>query len=231
MAADVITKYDHVKWSDFLGKFIWRQGEHLIAVAPTKGGKTTLLSQVLPRRDYVVVFVTKAHDPSFTKHYRGYKRVESWAEVGPLDHRVLLWPKPEKTIREFAAKQRRVFSEALNRIFIERGWTVVIDEQHYCCTTLGLAPEIAMFLHQGRSSGLTVVNGIQRPAHVPVVSYSGSQHAFIWKTTDKKDAARLAALGGTDDKELAHNALTLADHEFIYVNTVTGNPLRSKVEI
>ena len=231
MPADVLTKYDSVAWSEFQRKFNWRQGEHLIAVAPTKGGKTTLLSRVLPRRDYVVVFVTKAFDPSFSKHYQGYKRVQNWDEVGPLDRRILLWPSPERTIRDFAAKQRRVFADALNRIFIERGWTVVIDEQHYCCTTLGLAPEIAMFLHQGRSSGLTVVNGIQRPAHVPVVSYSGSQHAFIWKTTDKKDAARLAALGGVNDKELAMNALGLRDHEFIYVDTVDGNPIRSKVEI
>jgi hypothetical protein len=226
--------YDTVPWADFWPGFKWQQGEHVVTVAPTGGGKSTLLARLLPKRESVVVFVTKLYDPVFQQEYlrQGYKRIEQWSDARPWDRKLLLWPGRESTLRGTLVKQRVVFKEALDRIFHERGWCIVIDEQHYMCASLGLQTEIAMYLHQGRSAGLTVVNGIQRPAWVPVVTYSGSQHGFIWKTTDAKDASRLANLGGTNAKELGYNALKLKKHEFIYVNTTNGRaPIRTQVDM
>lgn len=222
--------YDSAEWSDVLRDLqrSWKVGEHSSLVGPTGVGKTTLLARVLPIRRYVVMFVTKVHDQTITRDFHGYDVVRRWPPKVYQD-RILLWPEPGKTIRDTIKRQREVFREALDKIFNERNWCIVFDEQHYMCTTLGLGEENAMFLHQGRSSGLTVVNGTQRPAWVPVVTYSSSTHAFIWRNTHRDDLKRLADLGGIDARQLQDQLLRLRKHEFIYVNTRNGKIVRSQV--
>ena len=218
--------------NDFIRKFRWSQGEHLTVVAPTGRGKTTLLSRLLPMRRNVVIFGTKFMDPTF-KEFKGYEVYREWPKRGdvPSHHRrIVLWPEYKGTLAESKKNQQRVFEHALNRIFVDHGWTVVFDEEHYLSKDLGFGDEIATYLHQGRSSGLTVVTGTQRPAWVPVVTYSASTHAFLWKNTHAEDMKRLANLGGIDAKELAHNMLRLGKYDFIYVNTAeTMAPIRSNL--
>jgi len=223
--------YPFTTWAKLIPEFNkgWDQGEHVAVIGPTGVGKTTLISQIVPRRDYVVVLVTKVFDTTMQKPFAGYHRLEAWP---PKIHqsRILLWPKPGKSIRETKAKQREVFKHALDSIFLERNWCVVFDEQHYMCKTLGLQPENEMFQHQGRSSGLSIINGCQRPAWVPLVTLSGSTHIFMWKNTTRADFARLSDIGGIDKREIESNMLTLSKHEFLYVNTRKGTVVRSEVE-
>lgn len=233
----MVNAYETVPWSEFTRTFRWRQGEHLVIVKPTGGGKTTLLGALLPYQKTVatVVLVTKVFDETFTKQFSkrdGWHRIEEWPPPR-YANRVLLWPKPGKTVRETVAKQHRIFRDALDRIFLERGWTVVCDEEHYLCKTLGLTPEVEMFHHQGRSSGLTVVDGIQRPKFVPLITFSSATHAFIGNTTDRDDLKTLANLGGVDAKLLAQEAMSLDYYEFLYIPArVRGRlPVRTTVEL
>lgn len=211
----------------------WKQGEHVSIIGPTGCGKTTLESRLLDVRDSVVIFVTKIHDDTISKDfpYPEWQRIEKWPPPKTWMGKVLLWPKPEATIRDTYRKQRAVFKDALDSIFRERNWCVVFDEQHYMCKQLGLEVENAMLLQQGRSSGLSVVNGTQRPSWVPVVTYSSATHAMIWRTTYRDDLRRLAELGGVDMRGLQANLLTLGKHDFIYVNTRKGDIMRSRVSI
>lgn len=188
-------------------------------------------SRILDIRDYVVVFVTKIHDDTISKDFPGYERIEKWPPPKYWHNRVLLWPKPESTIRDTYKKQREVFKHAMDSIFRERNWCVAFDEQHYTTRQLGLEVENAMLLQQGRSSGLSVVNGTQRPSWVPVVTYSSATHAMIWRTTYRDDLRRLSELGGVDMRDLQSNLLTLDKHDFIYVNTRKGDIVRSRVQL
>lgn len=221
-----------VEWEKFLrhATATWKQGEHVAIVGPTGCGKTTLESRLLPVRQYVVIFVTKIHDKTITNDFPGYERIEKWPPKLHQD-KVLLWPKPGKTIRETYAIQQAVFKEALDRIFTERNWCVVFDEQHYISQQLKLGIENAMILQQGRSSGLSVVNGTQRPAWVPVVTYSSATHAFIYKTTYRDDLRRLADIGGVDTRALQSEILQLGKHDFVYVNSRVGDVMRSQVRL
>lgn len=208
----------------------WQQGEHVSIIGPTGCGKTTLETQILDVRRFVVVFVTKIHDDVLRDEFPGFTRIEKWPPPRAWDEKVLLWPKPEKTIRGTYLKQREIFKDAIDQIFLERNWCVVFDEQHYICEELRLKPENTMLQHQGRSSGLSIVNGTQRPANIPVVTYSSATHAAIWKLTERKDAQRLADLGGVDTRDLQQNLLGLDKHSFVYVNTRAGDMIRTKIE-
>lgn len=223
--------YPHTNWDSLLARLqrTWQQGEHISIVGPTGCGKTTLESRILDVRDSVVVFVTKIHDDTISKDFPGYKykRIEKWPPPKAWDSRVLLWPRAEGTIRDTYRKQREVFKDALDSIYRERNWCVVIDEQHYLCKQLGLDAENAMILQQGRSSGLSVVNSTQRPAWVPLVTYSSATHAMVWRTTHRDDLMKLSDLGGIDRRELASNLMALDKHSFIYVNTRQGDIMRS----
>lgn len=207
----------------------WKQGEHVCIVGPTGVGKTTLIAKIVCPRKYVVVFVTKVHDDTIAKDFPGFDRIYEWPPKS-YQNKVLLWPKPGKTIRETIAIQRAVFQRAMDIIFQDKGWTVVFDEQNYTCEELKLEPENRMFLHQGRSSKLSVINGCQRPVDVPVVTYSGSTHAFIWKNEVEVDLKRLAQMAGMTPKDFLVHVSTLEPHEFLYVNTRTRLKARSQVE-
>lgn len=226
-----MTTYPVVPWEQLQRDLTrnWAQGEHIAIVGPTGCGKTTLISRLMPVRSYIVVFVSKVHDSTLRNDFPEFERIEQWP---PKLHqnKVLLWPKPGKTVRETYLKQREIFQKAMDSIFLERNWCVVFDEQHYLCHDLKLAPENTMFQHQGRSSGLSVVNGCQRPAWVPLVTFSGSTHSFFWRTTLKTDLNRMSDTGGIEKRELESNMLTLAKHEFVYVNSRKGLALRSQVE-
>lgn len=227
-------QYPHTDWRRLYPhlRSTWQQGEHLSIIGPTGCGKTTLESRMLDVRDSVVVFVTKIYDDTISGDFRDYKRIYSWPPPKAWDNKVLLWPDTKGlTIRETYRKQRDVFKHALDTIFRERNWCVVFDEQHYMCKQLGLDVENAMLLQQGRSSGLSVVNGTQRPSWVPVVTYSSATHAMIYRTTYRDDLRRLSELGGVDMRDMQSNLLTLAKHDFIYVNTRRGDVIRSRVNL
>lgn len=229
--------FDTVSWPQFLNEFRWKQGEHLSIIKPTGGGKTTLLGSALRyhRAPAVVVFVTKTYDKTITKQFPpeyGWRRIEEWPPPRHVNH-VLLWPRPGKTIPETLAIQRRVFREAMDRIFLERGWTCVFDEEHYMCSDLGLAQYVAMFHHQGRSSGLTCVDGIQRPKFVPRITYSSATHAFIGQTTDRNDLRDLGDFGGKYARDLTATLPDLDYYEFLYVpaRVPKGVPVRTTVDL
>jgi hypothetical protein len=217
--------YPRVHWPDFLTQLRLRQGEHLTVIKPTGGGKSTLMNALLPAHTVKtqVALCTKVYDETFTRDFsraNGWLRVEDWKDVPRHENKILLWPKHRgQSIREYASLQKRVFSDALNSIGAQKGWTVICDEEHYLCKTLGLSPEIEWIHHQGRSSGITGWTGIQRPKFVPVITYSSATHAFIGHTTDRDDLKRLTDLGGVDSKRLAFNAARLGKFDFLYIPT------------
>jgi hypothetical protein len=233
-----------VPWDKFVKEWTWNQGEHLLVVGDTGQGKTTIQSRLLDKREFVVIFVTKTHDDTITREYRdrGYRIIEDWDDV-PNEYdevrkrvlpykKLLLWPKPEKDLRITKAKQRVVFRKALNSIFLERGWTVVLDEEHYMVQSLKLGEEVETYHHQARSSKITVVDGIQRPAWVPVITYGSATHGFIAKVTNRDDMKRLSNLGGVDHKLLESVLADLPRHQYLVVNTRGDySPFRTKVTL
>jgi energy-coupling factor transporter ATP-binding protein EcfA2 len=217
--------YPRMGWEQFLKRLKIKQGEHVTVIKPTGGGKSTLMSAILPAHTVKtqVVLVTKTYDETFDKYFSrkdGWYRAEDWASVPRWENKILLWPRIAKsgmTLRDYMSIQKRVFTDAINVIGVQRGWSVICDEEQYLCEHLGLTYEVKWLHHQGRSSGITAFTGIQRPKFVPVITYSSATHAFIGNTTDRDDLKRLTDLGGVESKKLAFNAARLGYYDFLYV--------------
>lgn len=228
-------------WDDHLAKQDWPQGDHILISAPTKAGKTTMVKSLVDRgnggqgRSHVVMLVTKTHDQTIKREFKGWSRIHRWPP-SPWEHRVLLWPKPGKTLLDTLDIQRRVFRDALDKIGRGNrdgwsGWCVVSDELHYLSDTdyVGLRRHLAMLHHVGRSAGISMVDLTQRPANVPKIIYSSVAHAYIARTRDADDLKRLSDLGGIDTKQVKDTLIRLPSrHDYLYVNA-QGDALPSIV--
>ena len=197
----------------------WKQGQHFVVIAPTGRGKTVLIKQLLPLRSSIVFFGTKIRDEEYDglMKYQGFRRISKWPGPPWLD-KVMLWPKPERTIRATTVVQKEVFLNALDSLYRKGKWTCVFDELHWMANDLGLYDEIASLHHQGRSSMLTFIDGFQRPAYVPRIVYSSASHLAVWGTNEPSDLKQLAAFTGIPVRQWQEVMPTLDLHEFVYVN-------------
>lgn len=223
-----------VPWEQFKQRLVWRQGEHVAMIGPTGVGKTTLMRELLPLRKYSIVFGTKKRDELYRKIERsGYKRVESFSEIRPWDNKILLWPRHEATITATLNKQRERFRSALDSVANQGGWSVWFDECKYMAEMLGLGRQLTFCQEQLRSNGGTNVSGAQRPVWLPRSVLANASHVYLWRTTDRDDAKRLADMGGIDSRALMREAMTLGKHEFIHVHTrgTESRMTRSEVRI
>lgn len=225
-----------VGWSAFLEAFDWRQGEHLTTIGPTRSGKTTLVSELLRPgvrpSDFVCVLGTKRRDPLYDDfRARGYQRLRRWIVSEPeIMPRVLLAPK----VRGFdsADHQREVLREAMDAMMRQGGWTVDLNEARYIANHLGLSREYEHMLHAGRTEGVTVITEAQRPRHIPLLAYDQATHLFLFRNPDQLSAKRLGEIGGAFDSRAIQRAVgVLPFHGMLYVNTETGELVRTKVEV
>lgn len=144
----------------------WRQGEHLTLVGQTGTGKSTLAARLLQARKHLVVFKSK---PDKVK----YPVQQMVRKASAMDNQRLfsmeLRPKYEDQLREFAL--------ALDRAWRQGGWCMYLDELFYL-DRLGLRPLIERLLTQGRSKGITVASGLQRPVSVTRFAVGESRHVL-----------------------------------------------------
>lgn len=219
-----------VPWDRFVRDvFKWNPGEHVGLIGPTGQGKTTLLMNVLPLRQYVAVFVTKPDDPNMERlaSIGQYQRWESWRSVSAVDNpRRIIWPDARRIDAD--EYQARVFRDAMSKIYREKGWTVALDEAWYIVNVLGLGKELRILLLQGRSLGISVVAATQRPRYVPLEIYDQSTHLFFWRDNDEENLRRLSGINVRSGALLREVIPNLERHQVVYVNTRTGEMVRTR---
>lgn len=227
---------EYVEWERFFNWLKWKQGEHLTAIGPTGTGKTTLLVALLKKRDYVLFLATKKKDRTVDMLARqGYKIVSDYREIQPeVDHKVILKPPfPNVDAQELKRLHQKVFRDALNWVFRTGAWCVVGDEIRYITEYLRLEAEMELLWLQGRSLHITIAAATQRPRAIPLTAYDQATHLFFWRDSDRQNQQRIAEISGVDidPKELMREVANLPRHELLYVNTRTGEGVRTKVEV
>ena len=216
-------------WDVFMrDRFKWRQGEHVALIGPTGQGKTTLLTHLLPIHPYVVVFATKPKDESMEGLIRtGYEPIRRWVTMDPQKFpRRVLWP--DASALDSVATQREVFHDAFARIYREGGWTVAIDELWYIDNILKLEMDVKTYLLQARALGISLLVATQRPAWVPLEVYDQSTHLFFWRDNDETNLRRLSGISFRSADLIRSVVMDLERYQVLYINTRTGQMLRTR---
>lgn len=109
-------------------------------------------------------------------------------------------------------RQRAEFAAAAERIWKHGGWTAYFDELFYLSERLKLTAPIERLLTQGRSKGISVAIGMQRPARVSRFAISESTHvlAFSLEGRDAKELSYATTRGVEDAVQ------GLKRHEFVW---------------
>jgi hypothetical protein len=209
-------------------------------VGPTGSGKTVAARTLARAQRFVMVLGTKPVDPEMDAYLaEGYTRIETWPpprrKMQPLNDgsvRLVLWPKIRKRseLRSF----RPVYARFLEDAFIDKGWTIIGDEMLWLCSPKGLAlaDQLEAISYAGRTSSLTLMSLLQRPAGVPRNVWGNVSHAFLWKHGITNDTRELASLGTQDPKTVALAVTQLKEFEFLYLPTRAGREWAiSKVDL
>lgn len=218
-------------WAEFLSYFAreWRQGDHVTMIGPTNSGKTTLATKILPIRKYVVVLANKPRDETMSKlAHEGYMIQEKLSL--DLADRIVLWPM-DMDAQEVYEQHKALFERALRSVYYSGGWTIFLDEATYLSDYLKLRKLLELLWQQGRSIGITIVAGTQRPVNIPLYAYDQATHLFFWGDNDERNLARIGGLGGIDAAPVRVAVSRLGEHEVLYLNTRTGKQVKTKVRI
>lgn len=234
VALDTRSPVPFVRWERFLDLTRFEQGQHITIVGTTGSGKTVLMRELLKQRSYVAVLGTKNEDRELYEPFEklGYVVVDEFNPTPPgSESRIIFRPRmgtPDKAGRQ---QQASKFRAMLFEAFEAGGWTIAVDELWVVAKPLGLADTLEEFWSQGRSLNLTVVGGTQKPVDIPLLAFDQATHLFLFRNTDRYRIQRMAEFAGTDRQLVAELIPQLPAHEFLYVQTRTGQLLRSKVAL
>lgn len=169
-------------------------------VGETGTGKSTLEAWLQQFREHVVICRSKPDDV----RYPGTKLIRRAEGLDDIRYkRVVLDPKYEHQAREFWL--------AFDKVWHQGGWCVVLDELYYL-DNLGLKWPINRLLTQGRSKGVSVVSGMQRPVAVTRFALGESRHIISFGL-EGRDAAEL---GHATNRTVADVAKSLDEHQFVW---------------
>lgn len=166
--------------------YSWAPGEHMCVIGDTGSGKTTLMyglngnPGLLHWRKYVMSLRSKADDARWDapRINRALPALND-PKIGHIE----LFPRRGHEMVEF--------SLALDLAWKQKGWTVYLDEAYHADRLLRLRTQIEDLLTRGRSLGITVVTGLQRPVNVSRFAISQSKHVIVF-AQEGRDAKTIA---------------------------------------
>lgn len=229
-----LARIPRVKWSRLRWFFIdqWQPGEHLSVIGPTGSGKSYVAVDLLKarasrRNAHVLALATKRRDETMTD--LGWPIITEWPPTWDQreGRRLILWPPYGKASTDVARK-KQIFTDALDAVLEEGGWTVYLDEAVYFTETLRMRPILDEYWNTARSAGITVVAASQGVSWVPRAALTQQQWLIAFRFSDEETLADVARVAGSRNRY--RDVLgSLREFEFLLVRTRTGEAYISKV--
>lgn len=208
---------------DSHGKF---RAEHVEVTGQSGSGKSyaiaTILQQRAQRWDTAEVAVlTKLADDSIP--LLGWPEIDSYE--GLRKHRqALFWPQTGKQGEAKEAYHEARIYEFLSRLW-QPGANIVLyfDEVRYIeSLSRRLKKQVRMYWREGRSHGISLIAGAQRPIDMVRDQHSESRWKLVFPPADMGDADRFAEmLGRPRDWVPVLESLDQTQHQFVLRNSFT----------
>lgn len=187
------------------------RGHHVAVIAPTSGGKTTLVTKgLLPMLQGTadILLLDTSSDPKLKNYGQPYSKYGKIKGLRRL------------SVSDYSAASTEKIHKAMNKAYKQGNCVIVFDEVRQITDKkyLGLqASAESLWLFSRKRENL-VVGLTQAPRYVPSAFYDQSQLHFIFRIRDKRALLRLAEIGGDYDT-LKQVLPTLAKYEFAHVNS------------
>lgn len=151
----------------------------------------------------------------------------------PWDMRLMTWPvKKGAPLNLMNENMQDVFRRSIHDMFWAGNWTIAAEELLTLSTILGLERDLVTLWTQGRSSGVTVIGGTQRPMNIPLYAYSQASHLFMFGDNDDRNLDRLKGIGGMNGRALIDLVRTLPYHDVLWIDTRgRRDPVRTRVPV
>ena len=186
-----------------------KQGQHIAIIGQTGSGKSTLARELLRRRGYCIICVTKPDPllwPATWKRVTTVKKID----LAEATHFIL---------RPSYYQQRVEIWNALDTAWKQGGWTIYLDEEYYIEQQLGLDEKVIQLLTQGRSNNITMIVGMQRPAWVSRFNLSEPTHIICGRLGDERDMSIVKSVIGSQYLEAIKE---LPRYKFVWLNKNDG---------
>lgn len=206
-------------------------GDMVTILAPTTGGKTTLLGQlmdhtispelpavmmVMKPRDAATERLAKRLDLSTVRDWPPPKTNNLFRER-PVRGWVL-WPKHVYDPAIDDPRHRAIFRRAILDSYKRGNRVLVADETYSLEEELELSTELRTVWTKGAAMDCGLWAATQRPAYISKWAYQ-AHHLFIGKDPDEDTQRRLSEIGGAVDPGKVRYLLPrLKKWEFLYVN-------------
>jgi len=171
-------------------------------VGQTGSGKTTLAEHVCALRPYVVVL-----DPKGRIDWRGY-------EVHTRLERLTTSTMPRLIYKPvYDELQDADTMDLFFQWMFRRGNTALYVDEIYAIARGDVYPfHLGACLTRGREVGVVVYSATQRPARVPQIIFSESEHVYCFKLKLPQDRERMSDITGLDPDSIG----ALPKHQFYY---------------
>ena len=202
-------------------------GEHVTVLGPTGSGKTQLQWELLnvtaTVRVPAVVLSMKPRDVTTSRWARRMKlrTVRSWPPPRRLPGQAyprgwVVWPRHSFDIDMDDAAHKRIYRDVLQESYRHGDRIVVVDEI-LAATDLGLEKIMRAGWTRGRSMGMGLWGGSQKPTHIPTWAYNQAEHLFLFRDPDKRSRDRFDEIGGMDSGQLKVWVNSLRKYQCLYV--------------
>lgn len=228
----MLTKLARFSREEFVrDRWAYEPGQHVTFCAPTRRGKTQLTFDLLKRSASpdlpAIVFGIKPRDETVDSGAQrlGYDEIRRWPP--PLTKRLakpsgyLLRPVTVFDPDVDNWHHYKTYRTAMLDSY-KRGNRIVVADEHYATSDLGLGKESIALWSRGGAMGCGLWGGVQKPSHVPAWAFNNAEHVFLWNDPDARNVKRFAEFGGIDPKILTDVVTNLEYYDALYLRRRGG---------